>query len=181
MNKKIAIYLTAFLLFSLLILQASATHSKKEITEPGNSSETNPPLQHDLAEPPEMSEEAVTIDWGLLQDIKYDLKYIEDLEMSVYTPLFSDAIKKLDGKEVIIEGYIIPLLEEGNEVALSANPYASCFFCGAAGPASVMSVFLKEDGEKFKLDDIRKFRGKLKLNYDDPEQFYYMLEDARVE
>lgn len=178
MNKLIAYHLSLFFLISLLIPQAKSTPLEVvgKMPEPLSIAF---PLPH--PDPPASEDEAVKIDWGILQDIKYDLKYIEELEMSVYTPLFSDAIKKLDGKEVIIEGYIIPLMEEGNEVALSANPYASCFFCGAAGPASVMSVYLQEEGEKFKLDDIKKFRGKLKLNYDDPEQFYYMLEDAVVE
>lgn len=127
------------------------------------------------------SEEPVTIDWGILQNIKFDLKYVPELEISMYTPLFSEEVKALDGKEVIIEGYIIPMYEEGNEVALSANPYASCFFCGQAGPASVMSIFLQKKAGRFKLDDIRKFRGILKLNYDNPDEFYYSLQNATLE
>ncbi|MEL6254428.1 MAG: DUF3299 domain-containing protein [Bacteroidota bacterium] len=135
----------------------------------------------EIEDTPASIEGPVRIDWQILQDIKYDLKYMPELELSMYTPLFSDRVKALDGKEVIIEGYVIPMIEGLNEIALSANPYAACFFCGQAGPASVMSVFLKEDARKFKLDDIKKFRGRLKLNYDNPDEFYYLLQDARAE
>jgi len=119
----------------------------------------------------------IAINWKLLIDIEYKLKYYEAFGMEIDTPVFTDALKVLDGKEVIIKGYVIPIDESSNLLALSANPYSSCFFCGEASPASVMSMKLKKK-KRYKMDASIKFQGVLKLNYDDPEDFYYILENA---
>ena len=119
----------------------------------------------------------IKIDWDLLMEIEYNLKYYQAFEMKIYAPVFTESLIALDGKEVIIEGFVIPLDENGELVALSANPFASCFFCGKASPASVISLYLKKK-KLYKIDDFRKFRGTLKLNYNDPEEYYYILEDA---
>ena len=119
----------------------------------------------------------IVIDWELLQDIEYQLKYYEALSMEIYSPVFTKALEAIDGKEVIIEGFVIPFEESGDLLALSANPFASCFFCGKASPASVISMYTKKK-KRYKMDDFRKFRGVLKLNYDDPEEYYYILSKA---
>ena len=119
----------------------------------------------------------IDIDWNLLTSIKYKLKYFKEIEAEMYAPVFTEALKSLDGKEVTIKGYVMPIDVEGDLKALSANPYASCFFCGKASPASVMSLYLKKD-KTYKLDAFKKFRGKLRLNYNDPNEFYYILENA---
>ncbi|MEM1121650.1 MAG: hypothetical protein AAGJ18_14460 [Bacteroidota bacterium] len=117
------------------------------------------------------------IDWNLLMEIEYNLKYYQEFEMKIYAPVFTESLIALDGKEILIEGFVIPLDEEGDLVALSANPFASCFFCGKASPASVMSLYLKKK-KLYKMDDYRKFKGTLRLNYNDPEEYYYVLENA---
>lgn len=124
-----------------------------------------------------INQKPITIDWKLLMDIEYKLEYNEAFEMEIYNPIFTDALKGIDGKEVIIKGYVIPIDDSGNLLALSANPYASCFFCGNASPASVIGMNLKKK-KRYKMDASIKFQGVLKLNYDDPEEFYYVLENA---
>lgn len=124
------------------------------------------------------AETPVKIDWKVLSDIKYRLKYFPAFEMSIYAPVFSKTVKALDGKTVDIEGFVIPFEEDDKQMALSANPYASCFFCGQAGPASIISVRLLKSGKRFKLDAFQSFRGRLRLNHDDPNEFYYILEEA---
>ncbi|MEO1516855.1 MAG: DUF3299 domain-containing protein [Bacteroidota bacterium] len=121
----------------------------------------------------------VEIGWKLLIDIDYEPKYFEEVEMELYAPIFSEAVKAMDRKEVLIKGYVIPLDAKGELYALSANPYASCFFCGQASPASVISLQLKNKGDRYKTDDLKRFRGVLVLNYDDPNQFCYILKEAR--
>lgn len=121
----------------------------------------------------------VTIDWKTLMDIKYELKYFSAIETEAYAPIFPGTIKALDKKEVIIEGFVIPFDEEGEFLALSFNPYASCFFCGKASPASVMSMRLKNKRKRYKIDDFKKFKGTLYLNSNDPNEFYYILADAK--
>lgn len=119
----------------------------------------------------------IKIDWALLMEIEYNLKFNQASELKIYASIFTEALIAFDGKEVIIEGFVIPLDENGGMVALSANPYASCFFCGKASSASVMGLYLKKK-KLYKIDDFRKFRGMLKLNYNDPDEFYFILEDA---
>lgn len=125
--------------------------------------------------------EPVKIEWNLLTDIKYQLKYFEEIDMDIYAPVFSEAIKKLHGKEVLITGFVIPFDETNELLALSANSYAACFFCGKASPASVMSLYVKDKGKRYKMDDFRTFRGKLYLNHDDPNEYYYILRNAKIQ
>ena len=123
----------------------------------------------------------IEVDWKVLMDIKYRLKYFSEIDMEIYAPVFSRAVKALHGKEVIIEGYVIPIDEEEEILSLSFNPYASCFFCGKGSPASVISMYLNDNNKRYKIDDFKKFRGKLYLNHDDPNEFYYILRDAKEE
>ncbi|MEM6317459.1 MAG: hypothetical protein AAF960_07295 [Bacteroidota bacterium] len=125
--------------------------------------------------------EPIELTWQLLMDIQYRLRYFCELDTEIFASVFPEAIRDLEGKEVIIEGFIIPFDEQGELLALSNNPYAACFFCGKASPASVMSLYLKNKGEHFKADDFKKFKGTLRLNSDDPNEFYYILDNAKVE
>ncbi|MGD1843413.1 MAG: DUF3299 domain-containing protein [Thermonemataceae bacterium] len=125
--------------------------------------------------------EPVKVNWKILMNIKYKLKYSQELDMEVYFPMFTKAVEKLHGKEIIIEGYVIPFDESGELLSLSYNPYAACFFCGKASPASVMSMYLKDKRKRYKMDAFKKFRGTLYLNHDDPNEFYYILRNAREE
>jgi len=122
----------------------------------------------------------VMVDWRVLIDIDYELRYFEGIDMKVNAPVFSEAVKELDKQEIIIEGFVIPLDAAGDRLALSLNPYAACFFCGKASPASVISLYLKNKGKKrYKIDEFVEFRGVLYLNRDDPNEFYYILREAR--
>ncbi|MBC6995131.1 hypothetical protein QWY85_05375 [Neolewinella lacunae] len=123
-------------------------------------------------------QEPIAISWNLLTDIRYVLTYNKKMKMEVYAPVFPDTLKNLNGRLVSIRGYVIPFEEEQTSVALSAFPFAACFFCGKASPASVMTVTFDQPGKRYKIDARRNFSGKLRLNYDDPEQFYYVLEAA---
>jgi len=125
--------------------------------------------------------EPIDLAWEVLMDIRYELRYFSEMDMEIYAPVFPKAIKALDGKEVVIEGYVIPFDEEGELLSLSFNPYAACFFCGQASPASVMSLYPKNKRKRYKVDDFKKFSGTLHLNSDDPNEFYYILRNAREE
>jgi hypothetical protein len=118
------------------------------------------------------------ISWNTLQDIDFADKYFEEIKGYMLFPKFPEELRKLNGKEVVVEGYVVPFDKTGATVALSANPYASCFFCGKAGPASVLTVKFKTPNTKYKTDQYRYFKGRLKLNDTDIKQFYYVLEQA---
>lgn len=125
------------------------------------------------------TENPIEVDWKLLMDIEYTLQYFAELDMEMYAPVFPEAVEALHEKEVIIEGFVIPFEEEGGLLSLSFNPYASCFFCGKASPASVMSMHMKSKRNRYKTDDFKKFKGVLYLNQNDPNEFYYILRDAK--
>lgn len=120
------------------------------------------------------------LQWKTMEGIGFTEKYVKDLEETFKFPVFTSYIKSLNGKTVEVEGYLIPFDKSGKEVALSANPYAACFFCGKAGPASIMILKLKIPNTKLKTDMYKTVTGRLKLNFDDPEEFYYILEDAVI-
>lgn len=118
--------------------------------------------------------------WKTLSKITYKKEYNELMGFKIDVPVFSDAIKALEGQEVEVKGYIIPV--EGyvshREFILSAFPYNMCFFCGGAGPETVMEV-VAIDPIEYDADQI-KLRGKLKLNADDINRLMFLLEDATL-
>ena len=129
----------------------------------------------------QFSEGAILLDWKLLSKVEFDEVYNEEVQAYIPYPKFDSTILAIDGKEVIIEGFIIPVEETGEQsiVVLSANPFSSCFFCGGAGPESVMDIKLKES-RRMEQDDIVQFRGKLKLNDTDLYYLNYILEEAEL-
>ena len=91
-----------------------------------------------------------------------------------------NAVKAMDGKQVQIRGFIIPVDIVQDYYVLSANPYSSCFFCGQAGPESVMEIEMVKKYEGLRMDQVITFKGKLRLNVDDIYQLNYILEDAEI-
>lgn len=118
------------------------------------------------------------ISWQTLEGIAFEKKFLKDFQAYVMFPKFTERLKELRGKIVEVQGYVIPLEPNASWVALSAYPNASCFFCGAAGPASVMTVRFKDGKHKFRVDDFQTFRGKLQLNINNIHEFYYIINDA---
>lgn len=116
--------------------------------------------------------------WKSLSEVSY--KISEDQFGELYVPVFSENIKKLEGKEVEADGYIIPFegMFKPEHIILSSLPLAECFFCGSGGPETVMEVMLSSP---IKYTSKRvKVRGKLTLNAKDPEKLMYILKDARL-
>lgn len=124
------------------------------------------------------SSKPIRLKWKTLEAINYRLEHIFYLDSDVFKPIFDDTQLQLHGKDVIIKGYVVPFDKDNQILALSANTYKSCFFCGKASPASVISLYLKKKGKRYKLDDFKTFKGTLYLNQDDPDQYYYILKNA---
>ena len=118
--------------------------------------------------------------WQSLAKITYTKQYDELLGFKVDVPVFSDEVRALEGKEVEVKGYIIPV--EGyrghTEFIFSAFPYNMCFFCGGAGPETVMEVYADEAIE-YQTEAVT-IRGTLKLNDTDINQLMYVLRDVRL-
>lgn len=110
--------------------------------------------------------------WEVLLTVKYRFYQYE------YIPEFNDNIKKLENTEITLKGYMYPLSEHDEQdfFILSYYPIAQCFFCGGAGPESVMEINAKTP-IKLKQKAVT-IKGKLKLNSDDPERLFFILLDA---
>jgi hypothetical protein len=57
---------------------------------------------------------------------------------------------------------------------------SQCFFCGGAGPESIVEVNFARELPKFQIDDLVTVKGKLKLNIDDMDHVNFILTDAVV-
>lgn len=124
---------------------------------------------------------AVDLTWDILAMVDFEDTFNEELQDFIPYPTFHAPVQILEGQEVIVQGFVIPLEETGEEifVVLSANPYISCFFCGGAGPETVMDIKLKPDIQRrFSTDEKIAFRGRLRLNSDDLYYLNYILEEA---
>ncbi|GEP94923.1 DUF3299 domain-containing protein [Chitinophaga cymbidii] len=119
-----------------------------------------------------------SVTWKQLSDVIFDRKWDEKLQMPMLYPSFSRNIKALHGKNIVISGYVIPLDVKGGMYVLSANPNSSCFFCGGAGPESIMALKFKSGSPSFETDDFVKFKGRLRLNEKNIYELYYNLDDA---
>lgn len=117
--------------------------------------------------------------WATLGDVTYNKDAGEDaLTLNITPPTFGPKVLALEGKEITIEGYVLPLDFQGNYIVISANPFATCFFCGGAGPETVMEVYLKGK-KKVKAKSV-VVKGVLQLNKGDLEHLTYVLKDATV-
>jgi hypothetical protein len=118
--------------------------------------------------------------WKTLSKITYKKEYDEFLGFKIDKPVFSEEIKALDGKEVTVKGFIIPVegYKSHKEFIFSAFPYSMCFFCGGAGPESVMEVEATEP-IAYSAESIM-LKGKLKLNSTDVNKLMFALTDGRM-
>ena len=119
------------------------------------------------------------IDWKLLAKVRFTTDYIEDLGAYYMKPKFSRAVKAYEGKEVVLSGYFIPFNEQKMFFILSRNPLSSCYFCGAAGPETVVELQLKPEAvQRFRMDERLTFKGTLGLNVHDLDHCNYILKNA---
>ncbi|HAA15515.1 MAG TPA: hypothetical protein DCE41_28945 [Cytophagales bacterium] len=116
--------------------------------------------------------------WAELADVQIMTRLGEDSPFPVQYPVFGPNAMALDGKTITIKGYMVPLEEMmgQNYFVLSSLPFNLCYFCGGAGPETVMEVFTKKELEFD--SDLITLQGKLYLNPDDPNRLMYILEEA---
>lgn len=118
--------------------------------------------------------------WKTLSRITFKKEYNEIMGFKVDVPVFSPDVKKLEGKEITVRGYIIPVegYKSHSEFVFSAFPYNMCFFCGGAGPETVMEVYAKKP-VAYTAQSIT-LRGKLQLNDSDINRLIYAMKDVEL-
>ncbi len=117
--------------------------------------------------------------WSTLSKVSYKKAYDDLLGIAVDKPIFSSEVKKLEGQSIRLRGYIIPTdgFKSHKEFVFSAYPYSSCFFCGQAGPETVIEIQAEKPIE-FSADII-ELEGKLHLNSSDINRLMYQLTEAK--
>lgn len=119
------------------------------------------------------------INWSYLADVTFEEKYSEDLGYKLHHATFGKMVGEYEGKEVEISGYMIPMDPMGITYVLSKNPNSSCFFCGGAGPETVLELEIKASAiRRYEVDDLKTFKGILKMNKVNDKQMTYVLTDA---
>ncbi len=122
------------------------------------------------------SQEKLT--WNDLADVKFYNVYSAKYNDIFLKPKFGPIIQSYQGARIRIKGYFLDFsIEEDEFYLISQNPRSSCFFCGGAGPESVVEVVFKQR-PKFKMDQIVEITGVLELNVDDVDHCNYILKEA---
>ncbi|CAG5009037.1 hypothetical protein DYBT9275_04409 [Dyadobacter sp. CECT 9275] len=122
----------------------------------------------------------VKLTWETLRDVTFKKKWYAEESIYMLHPTFGASVQKLKNQPVSITGYVLPVDLDANLYVLSAFPFSACFFCGGAGPETVMTLNFKKKARKFKTDERLTFTGTLQLNADDIYKMNYILENAEI-
>ena len=118
-----------------------------------------------------------TLSWRLLGQVKY-LKKPDEEYGEIMWPIINTQLKKSHGKRIVMSGFVIPI--DNTSYALSKNVFASCFFCGKAGPETIMGIKFRDKKTKMKTDTYVMLEGKFRVNDKNAEDWMYHIEDAVV-
>lgn len=117
------------------------------------------------------------LDWNTLADVVFEEKKDTLADLPFNQATFGETITSFQDQEVAITGYMIPMDPMGISYALSRNPNSVCFFCGGAGPETVVQLKLTKI-KRYPTDARLTFKGKLQMNEQDVNSLTYVLLDA---
>lgn len=118
-----------------------------------------------------------SINWKLLGMIKFIKKADKEYGEVMY-PQVNSLVKQKASKKIAISGFIIPI--DNTTYALSKNVFASCFFCGQAGPETIMGIKFKGETPKLKTDQYVTLVGTFRINETDVEDWIYHIDNAVI-
>lgn len=119
-----------------------------------------------------------TLTWKLLAQIKYLKKPSKDYPEGVMYPVINPTLKTKNKKPITMSGFIIPI--DNKNYALSKNVFASCFFCGQAGPETIMGLKFKNPAMKLKTDQYVTIQGNFRYNDADVDDWIYHIDNAVI-
>ena len=120
------------------------------------------------------------LSWDALGDVTFEHESLDDTDTYWLVPTFGRVIQLYEGWDVVLEGYLVLNDLEENLSVLSKFPFASCFFCGGAGPESIVEINFKNKEKGLSIDQRVKIRGTFMLNADDIEHLNYRIVDAEI-
>lgn len=117
--------------------------------------------------------------WETLGDVKFTKAFDPGLGIEVLNAVFGGSVQKLENQQVIIRGFMIPLDPLGTQYVLSKYPMAQCFFCGNAGPETVIELRLHPKSiRRYAMDEVHTFKGTLLLNEKNTSSLNYVISGA---
>ncbi len=119
-----------------------------------------------------------TLNWKLLGAIKFVKKQNKDYPDGVMYPIINSTLKVKNKKRIAMSGFIVPI--DNTTYALSKNVFAACFFCGQAGPETIMGIKFRGGTPKLKTDQYVTLEGNFRINENDVEDWIYHIEDAVI-
>ena len=123
------------------------------------------------------------IDWqvfGETQQIPYLYTDSEGLDWEGFRPKFTDDLKKLDGTEILVQGYMFPLGQEQKQEMFLLGPFPlGCPFHYHVTPNLIIEVYASPPIE-FSYDAVN-IKGTLELvPKDDEYNVFYRMKDAEI-
>jgi len=119
-----------------------------------------------------------TLTWKQLGVINYVKKAHPDYPEGVMFPVINAGLKAKAKKRVVLKGFIIPI--DATNYALSKNVFASCFFCGQAGPETITGIKFRGKTPKLKTDQYVTLEGVFRYNESDVNDWIYHIDDAVI-
>lgn len=117
------------------------------------------------------------ITWKQLGNITF-LKKKDPTYGEVMFPVINANLKSKQGKKIVAKGFIVPI--DNKTYALSKNVFAQCFFCGNAGPETIMGLKFKGPTPKLKTDQYVTIEGNFRFNDKDIEDWIYHIDNAVI-
>ena len=117
--------------------------------------------------------------WKELQMTQYEI-IAKGENAGLYLAKFQESIEVYENQEVVIAGFIVPVDIEKNLYALSLNPFTSCFFCGNAGPNTVIELSFYKKQSKFLVDQYVMIKGVFSLNRNNPNELFFKISEAKI-
>lgn len=90
----------------------------------------------------EFHQQVSSDNWEIIAELEYQV--VDEYE---YYPIFTRGIKNLEGKEVELNGYMVPIREGiyHRHFLISVLPVDQCYFCGTDGIPIMVEVFTNKE------------------------------------
>tara|TARA_Y100000739_G_C20484909_1_gene407691 strand:+ start:223 stop:795 length:573 start_codon:yes stop_codon:yes gene_type:complete len=140
---------------------------------------SNEPIIIDNQIPALLEKDYSELTWQRLSDVEFKDVFLEELQAYYWKPTFGPEVISAEGENFYITGYVIPVDTDEDFYVLSRYPFANCFFCGGAGPETVVDLqFPNKAPREYVTDERLTFAGTLQLNAADIYQMNYIIKDA---
>jgi len=119
--------------------------------------------------------------WDQFKDVRFKGVWVDELDTAMDMPVFGSDLKKLEGTEIELTGYFMPIDLDGNRIIISKLPFAACFFCGGVGGLETVAEIEFDNVQRpFRTDELVTVRGTLVLNESDFERLVFILENSTL-